>query len=302
MEPSLISDAEDDDTEMVKLRPERPNLQWKDGAFQDQTLLALNQMRKNRNFCDVTLQVNVCRQMTLYFPPLNSFFWQIGQQDIPAHRVVLAAASPYWMELFTSEDDQPTRKEVELDGGILYELNGVCSKDALERLVEYSYTSRLDIPGDQVKPVYMAAIWLKMYRVAAECARFMLTHLDLSSCLDLRSMPGIKPNASATNGHTVAATNGNAAATNVNDVAEDIDFVAQVDEFIELNFDRLCESRELRGLPRVCLEILHLSKEEKEQALARPLCELALDWLRGQWSEDESLTIDTLTRRVRNYT
>ena len=55
------------------------------------------------------------------------------------------------MELFTSEEDQPTRKEVELDGGILYELNGGFQKDALEKLVEYSYTSVLDVPGDQVE-------------------------------------------------------------------------------------------------------------------------------------------------------
>ena len=72
-------------------------------------------------------------------------FFQIGQHDIPAHRVVLAAASPYWMELFTSEEDQPTRKEVEIDGGMLYELNGGFQKEALERLVEYSYTARLEV-------------------------------------------------------------------------------------------------------------------------------------------------------------
>ena len=73
------------------------------------------------------------------------FSLQIGQHDIPAHRVVLAAASPYWMELFTSEEDQPTRKEVEIDGGMLYELNGGFQKEALERLVEYSYTARLEV-------------------------------------------------------------------------------------------------------------------------------------------------------------
>ena len=53
-----VSDAEEDlDTEMVKLRPERPKLIWKDHGFQDSTLLALNHMRKNKHFCDVTLQV-----------------------------------------------------------------------------------------------------------------------------------------------------------------------------------------------------------------------------------------------------
>ena len=54
---SYVSDVDDDDTEMVKLKPELPPLVWKDSSFQDQTLLALNQMRKNKHFCDVTLQV-----------------------------------------------------------------------------------------------------------------------------------------------------------------------------------------------------------------------------------------------------
>ena len=63
----IVSDAEDDDTEMVKLKPEMPNLVRKDQGFQDQTLLALNHMRRNRLFCDVTLQVCV-----LYY--LHSIF------------------------------------------------------------------------------------------------------------------------------------------------------------------------------------------------------------------------------------
>jgi len=302
-------DDDDLDTEMVRVKPERPRLIWKDGSFQENTLTALNYMRKNKHFCDVTLQ--------------------IGQHDIPAHRVVLAAASPYWMELFTSEEDQPTRKEVEIDGGMLYELNGGFQKEALERLVEYSYTARLEVPGDQVKPVYMAAIRLKMSRVAGECARFMLNQLDLSSCLDLRSMPGIAmPDGSRklssqssnggnsvthsqhlnnSNGHSCqggvngvnnSSCNGNGVMTADSSPADiGMEFISRVDDFIEANFEALEESRELRSLPRIRIEILHLSKEEKDQALARPLCELALDWIRSQWIEDEKLDLETLSQR-----
>ena len=57
------------------------------------------------------------------------------------------------MELFTSEEDQPTRKEVEIDGGMLYELNGGFQKEALERLVEYSYTARLEVTCYDGRPV-----------------------------------------------------------------------------------------------------------------------------------------------------
>jgi hypothetical protein len=51
---------------------------------------------------------------------------------------------------------------------------------------------RLDVPGEHVKPVYLAAMRLKMDRAAAECARFLASHLDLGSCLEIRSAPGEK--------------------------------------------------------------------------------------------------------------
>ena len=100
------------------------------------------------------------------------------------------------------------------------------------------------------------------------------------------------------------ASNGNGATENggtggAEDGDDDVDFISRVDEFIETNFEALEESRELRSLPRIRIEILHLSKEEKEQALAKPLCELALDWIRSQWLEDESLNLETLSERVR---
>ena len=58
-----------------------------------------------------------------------------------AHRVVLAAASPYFVELFARDVGGPTRKEVE-GGGIVYELQLESSnKEALEVLIDYAYTS-----------------------------------------------------------------------------------------------------------------------------------------------------------------
>ena len=56
--PSSSSELDDDeDTELVRKKLVKPNLRWKDSQFQDQTLTALNQIRKQRHFCDVTLQV-----------------------------------------------------------------------------------------------------------------------------------------------------------------------------------------------------------------------------------------------------
>ena len=78
--------------------------------------------------------------MPFFYMKRDFFPLQIGKQDITAHRLVLAAASPYFAELFTSDRGGPSRKEVE-GGGIIYELEGGFSKEALDILIDYTYTS-----------------------------------------------------------------------------------------------------------------------------------------------------------------
>ena len=48
---------DDDDTEVAGVPPVSALL-WEDADLRCQTLNALNHMRRNRHFCDVTLQVN----------------------------------------------------------------------------------------------------------------------------------------------------------------------------------------------------------------------------------------------------
>ena len=145
----------------------------------------------------------------------------------------------------------------------------------------------------------MASLRLRMDRVTKECARFLLSQLDLASCLDLRSMPGVAPELFAfrdvdneeesrivVNGKHGTTLDGSAEENRKDSGQKEIryrkksDLLSKVDEFIETNLEQLGETRQLRALPRICLEILHLTKEERDAAQhPRPLCELALDWL-----------------------
>ena len=138
----------------------------------------------------------------------------------------------------------------------------------------------------------MAAMRLRMDRVTTECARFLLSQLDLASCLDLRSMPGVAPELFAipdidkelntVNGKDESnlTSSSDEAETDVDkNNCKRIDLMDRIDDFIETNLDQLSQTRQLRALPRICLEVLHLSKEERNAAQhPRPLCELALDW------------------------
>ena len=146
----------------------------------------------------------------------------------------------------------------------------------------------------------MASLRLRMDRVTTECARFLLSQLDLASCLDLRSMPGVAPELFtirdvddqkaiqniANNKNGTTTLNALPEESRKDSDKQDLngrkksDLLSKVDEFIETNLELLGETRQLRALPRICLEILHLTKEERDAAQhPRPLCELALDWL-----------------------
>ncbi|VEN59804.1 unnamed protein product [Callosobruchus maculatus] len=74
-------------------------LEFFDDVHQGHILNSLNMMRKNRHFCDVILHV--------------------GSNEIHAHRAVLASASPYLFELFSSDEDKKGSENV-----VTYRLNG----------------------------------------------------------------------------------------------------------------------------------------------------------------------------------
>jgi len=118
---SAASDEDDEDT-AVAGRPPPPDLLWSDDCGPARVLETLNQMRATRHFCDVVLQ--------------------IGKQEVFAHRAVLAAASPYLMDLFAQEPELDNGVRADAKNDLVYQLNGGFQKEAVQILVEYAYTGR----------------------------------------------------------------------------------------------------------------------------------------------------------------
>ena len=75
-----------------------------------------------------------------------------------------------------------------------FRLNSGITKEALQILVDYAYTAKLEIPDSLVKDVYMAAWKLKMESVVRQCARHLISELSSDTCIEIRSLPGIDKN------------------------------------------------------------------------------------------------------------
>ena len=92
------------------------------------------------------------------------------------------------------------------------------------------------------------------------------------------------------NGH---GPNGCAEASTLSNGQNSFDLVKCVDELIaSADLADLQTNRGFLTLPRFCVEVLHVSKEERDAVQPRPLCELVLDWAHKAWLDDKSVNID----------
>lgn len=101
---------------------------------------------------------------------------EIGAKKIYAHRVVLSACSNYFCAMFTNsmlESRQETIKLTDLDG------------KAVEDLVEFTYTSKIDVHQENVQQLLKAACILQFTEVIGACCSFLDEQLHPSNCLGI---------------------------------------------------------------------------------------------------------------------
>ncbi|XP_063916318.1 ring canal kelch homolog isoform X2 [Zophobas morio] len=118
---------------------------------------AMNLLRKQRLLCDVILVADTV--------------------EIPAHKMVLAACSPYFYAMFTSFE------ESKQDRIVLQEVD----HQALQILVEYVYTSEVQVTEDNVQVLLPAANLLQLTDVRDACCEFLQMQLHPTNCLGIRA-------------------------------------------------------------------------------------------------------------------
>ncbi|XP_067634321.1 kelch-like protein 5 [Eurosta solidaginis] len=87
---------------------------------------------------------------------------------VPAHRLILSSASPYFKELFKT--DKGICPQIEID-----EIDSV----TFERLIIFCYTGKTLITIDNVDKILKAAIKLRLESAVSCCAHFIIEHISV---------------------------------------------------------------------------------------------------------------------------
>ena len=114
------------------------------------------QLRQDEKLCDVNLEVE-------------------GRCFL-AHRVVLAASSPYFKAMFTGDMEESRASTITLHN---------VSPRAVQILLDYCYTASVTVTQENVQELLPAADILQLNWVRQQCCDFMQHQLDTSNCLGI---------------------------------------------------------------------------------------------------------------------
>ncbi|XP_015518884.1 ring canal kelch homolog isoform X1 [Neodiprion lecontei] len=173
----------------------------------------MNTMRKQNLLCDVTLVAD-------------------GGVEVPAHKMVLAACSPYFYAMFTSFEERE-RERITLQG---------VDHAALDLLVDYVYSAEVHVTEDNVQVLLPAANLLQLNDVRDACCDFLQAQLHPSNCLGIRAFA---------------------------DLHGCMELLAHADSYIEQHFSEVVEGEEFLTLtPQqvaklICSDRLTVPSEEK---------------------------------------
>ncbi|XP_076353062.1 actin-binding protein IPP-like [Tachypleus tridentatus] len=119
-------------------------------------LTSLNKLRENRKFSDVIISV--------------------ADEEFFAHRVVLAASSPYFEAMFSSGLAEQQDKRVEIQG---------ISSSIFSELLKFIYSGEIKIIQENVQDLLAAANMLEIPQVVSACCSFLQKELHPSNCVGI---------------------------------------------------------------------------------------------------------------------
>ncbi|XP_072539055.1 kelch-like protein 41b [Salminus brasiliensis] len=101
---------------------------------------------------------------------------KVGDRCFPCHRLILAACSPYFREIFFSEDGKIKEdlKEVALDD---------IDPTILDMIIKYLYSAEIELTDENVQEIFAVANRFQIPSVFTVCVNYLQKKLSMANCL-----------------------------------------------------------------------------------------------------------------------
>ncbi|XP_017484314.1 PREDICTED: kelch-like protein 22 [Rhagoletis zephyria] len=103
----------------------------------------------------------------------------VEERTFKAHKVVLAACSDYFCAMFTDAMREAHQSEIKLNG---------INAHGLELLLEYVYTSKLELDRNNVQDVLSVSTHVQMKAAIDACSHFLESQIDLDNCVAIAAL------------------------------------------------------------------------------------------------------------------
>ena len=127
-------------------------------AHPSEAFVQMHHMREESKLCDVVLEVEGC--------------------EINAHRLVLAASSTYFYSMFVRDMLESRQERITLQG---------VDPEAMKLLVEFAYSTKLEITTGNVQSLMTAASLFNFPAVFEATSKYLTKQLHPSNCLGIRA-------------------------------------------------------------------------------------------------------------------
>ncbi|XP_036169988.1 kelch-like protein 3 isoform X3 [Myotis myotis] len=131
-------------------------------AHMGKAFKVMNELRSKKLLCDVMIVAE--------------------DVEIEAHRVVLAACSPYFCAMFTGDMSESKAKKIEIK-----DVDG----QTLSKLIDYIYTAEIEVTEENVQVLLPAASLLQLMDVRQNCCDFLQSQLHPTNCLGIRAFADV---------------------------------------------------------------------------------------------------------------
>ncbi|KRT79769.1 BTB And C-terminal Kelch domain containing protein, partial [Oryctes borbonicus] len=174
---------------------------------------------------------------------LTDIVLEVGTELFHVHRVVLAAASPYFKAMFTGGLKESEMHRVKLQG---------VSATAMNRLIQFMYTGRIKVTENTVCQLLPAATMFQVTNVIQACCDFLERQLDPSNAIGIANF---------------AEQHG------CNELCR------KANQYIERNFSQICQEEEFLQLNAMQLVTL-IKKDELNVQEEKEVYNAVLKWVK----------------------